>query len=46
MDQQTIKYFNKLYRKTLQDNLIDKYEYESLCNIFTKYVENKNESFS
>ena len=34
------------YRKSLQDNLIDKTEYESLCNIFTKYVdENKNESF-
>ena len=45
-DQQTIKSFDKLYRKSLQDNVIDKTEYESLCNIFTKYVdENKNESF-
>ena len=45
-DQQTIKSFDKLYRKSLQDNLIDKTEYDSLCNIFTKYVnENKNESF-
>ena len=45
-DQNTIKSFDKLYRKSLQDNLIDKTEYESLCNIFTKYVdENKNESF-
>ena len=45
-DQQTIKSFDKLYRKTLQDNIINKSEYESLCNIFTKYVdENKNESF-
>ena len=45
-DQQTIKSFDKLYRKSLQDNVIDKSEYESLCNIFTKYVdENKNESF-
>ena len=45
-DQQTIKSFDKLYRKSLQDNLIDKGEYESLCNIFTKYVdETKNESF-
>ena len=35
-DQQTIKYFDKFYRKTLQDNLIDKTEHESLCNIFTK----------
>ena len=45
-DQQTIKSFDKFYRKSLQDNVIDKTEYESLCNIFTKYVnENKNESF-
>ena len=45
-DMNTIKYFDKLYRKSLQDNVIDKTEYESLCNIFTKYVdENKNESF-
>ena len=45
-DQQTIKSFDKLYRKSLQDNVIDKNEYESLCNIFTKYIdENKNESF-
>ena len=45
-DQQTIKSFDKLYRKSLQDNIIDKTEYDCLCNIFTKYVdENKNESF-
>ena len=45
-DQNTIKSFDKLYRKSLQDNLIDKNEYQSLCNIFTKYVDqNKNESF-
>ena len=45
-DQQTIKSFDKLHRKSLQDNIIDKTEYESLCNIFTKYIdENKNESF-
>ena len=45
-DQNTIKSFDKLYRESLQDNIIDKTEYESLCNIFTKYVdENKNESF-
>ena len=43
--QQTIKTFDKLYRKTLQDNVIDKNEYESLCKIFTKFVdENKNDS--
>ena len=45
-DQQTIKSFDKLYRKSLQDNVIDKSEYGNLCNIFTAYVdENKNESF-
>ena len=45
-DQNTIKSFDKLYRKCLQDNLIDKNEYQSLCDIFTKYVDqNKNESF-
>ena len=45
-DQQTIKSFDKLYRKSLQDNVIDKNEYQNLCNIFTRYVdENKNESF-
>ena len=45
-DQNTIKSFDKLYRKSLQDNVIDKTEYDSLCNIFTNYVDqNKNESF-
>ena len=45
-DQNTIESFDKLYRKSLQDDVIVKSEYESLCNIFTKYVdENKNESF-
>ena len=34
-DQNTIKSFDKLFRKSLQDNVIDKTEYESLCNIFT-----------
>ena len=44
-DQQNIKSFDKLYRKSIQDNVIDKTENESLCNSFTKYVdENKNES--
>ena len=44
-DQQTIKTFDKLYRKSLQDNIIDKTEYENLCNIFPRYVdENKNGS--
>ena len=45
-DQNTIKSFDKLYRKSLQDNVIDKIEYDSLCNVFTRYIdENKNESF-
>ena len=45
-DQQTIKSLYKLYRKSLQDNVIDKTEYKSPCDIFTKYIdENKNESF-
>ena len=42
-DQNTNKSFDKLYRTSLQDNLIKKTEYESLCNIFTKHVDqNKN----
>ena len=40
-DQQTIKCFDKLYRKSLQDNVIDKNESESLCNFFTKYLDEK-----
>ena len=45
-DHQTIKSFDKLCRKPLQDNNIDKTECEPLCNIFTKYVDDgKNESF-
>ena len=31
-DQQTIKSFDNLYRKSLQDNVIEKSEDESLCN--------------
>ena len=42
-DQQTIKYTDKLYRKSLQKSVKDKNEFESLCKIFTKYVdETKN----
>ena len=45
-DQQTIKSFDKIYRKSLQDKVLDKNEYDSLCNILTRYIdENKNESF-
>ena len=46
-DQKTIKSFDKLYRKSLQDNVIATTEYESLCNIFTKQIdETKNEDSS
>ena len=45
-NQLTIESFDKLYKNFLQDNVIDKNEYESVCKIFTKYVEeNKKESF-
>ena len=46
-DQQTIKSFNRLYRKeSLQYNLNNENEYESLFIFFTKYLdETKNESF-
>ena len=46
IDRQTIKLFDKIYRKTLQDNIFDKNENESLCHTFTEQVdETKNESF-
>ena len=35
MDQQTIKYFDKSYRKSVKDNLVDENEYISLCKIST-----------
>ena len=45
-DQLTIRTFDKLCRKSLKDKIIDKNESESLCNFFTKFVdETKNESF-
>ena len=45
-DQQTTKAFDKLYRNSLHDNVFDKNEYESLCNIFTRNGdETKIESF-
>ena len=46
-DQITIKSLDKLYRKSLQGNVIDKKEYESICKIFTTNVdETKNKSFN
>ena len=45
-DQQTIKSFDKSNSKSLQDYMIDKNEYESLSNIFTKVLdESENEFF-
>ena len=45
-DQQTIKSFDKLYRKMLQDNVFDKNEYENLFIVFTKFLDElKSESF-
>ena len=45
-EQQTIKSFDKLSRKSLQDNVIDKTDNESLYIVFTKYVdEMQNETF-
>ena len=45
-NQLTTKPFDRLYKKSLQDDVIDKSEYESLCDTFTKYVdETKIESF-
>ena len=31
--------FDKLCRESIQDNVIDKNEYESLCKIFTRFVD-------
>ena len=44
-DQQTIKSSDKLYRISLQDNVFDKIEYESLGNISTKYLEDSKMIF-
>ena len=45
-DQQTIKSFDKLYRKSLQDKVFVRNEYEPFCTYFTKNVdETKTESF-
>ena len=35
-DQQTIKSFDKSFRRSLQGNITHKSEYESQCNIFNK----------
>ena len=44
-DQQTTKSFDKLNRKSSQDNVIDKNDYESPCKFFSENLEEtKNES--
>ena len=40
-DQQSIQSFDKLYRKTLQDNVNDKTESGNLCNIIIKKLDEK-----
>ena len=45
-DKQTIKSSDKTYEQSLKDKVIDKNEYEALCNNFTKYFdETEKESF-
>ena len=45
-DCQTILSFAQLYRKSLQDDVIDKSVYQSLRNIFTKSLaETRNQYF-
>ena len=47
-DKQTIKSFDDVFKNAngLLDNLLDKNEHDSLCNIFTEHlVETKNKSF-
>ena len=38
-DQQTIKSFDDLYRKSLRDNVVDRKEYERLCSTFTSCLD-------
>ena len=46
-DQQTNKPFDKLYTKSVQGNVLDKNEFDILCNVFAKYVdETKIDFFS
>ena len=40
-DQRTIKLVDKLCSKSLQDEIINKNEYDFLCKIFTKFLEEK-----
>ena len=42
---QTIESFDKLYRKSLQDNAFDKNENEPLCNVCTEYLYSTENEF-
>ena len=44
-NQETVETFDKLYRKSLQDKIKDKKEYESLRNIFNKYLDETRNEF-
>ena len=45
-DQQTVTIFDKFYRKSLQDNVIDKIEFESLCNVCAQYLDETEKNLS
>ena len=45
INQQAITFFDMLNRKRLQDNVIDENEYESLSNLFTKFLEETKMNF-
>ena len=44
-DQRTIKSFDNLYWRSLQDNFFDKNEYESRYSIFDAYADEKKMYF-
>ena len=45
-DQQTIVSFDKVYKKSLEDNICVKREYDALCNFLTKNFDGtRNETF-
>ena len=44
-DKETNKSFDEFYRKSLQDNEIDKTESDSLRSIFTKYLDEMKTHF-
>ena len=43
--QQPIISFDKINRKSLKDNIIDKNENESLCNSFTKHLKERKKEY-